>query len=85
MCIARTPEARAAAAAAAAAPPPMTAEEVVRQAKAEALTLVKSDNISGYRGVRRYSRLKKPYEATEQRGGKTVSLGYFATAERAAL
>ena len=59
----------------------------MRKAKAERLTLQKSDNASGYRGVRRYSRrrLKKPYEATETRGRKTASLGYFATAEEAAL
>ena len=60
----------------------------MRKAKAERLTLQKSDNASGYLGVRRCSsrrRLKKPYEATETRGGKTVCLGYFATADEAAL
>ena len=57
------------------------------QAEAEGLTLQKSDNVTGYKGVRVGStrNLTKPYEATESRGGKTVSLGYFATAEEAAL
>ena len=55
----------------------------------------KSDNTSGYLGVRRYSykltrggrryKLTKSYEATETRGRKTKSLGYFTTAEEAAL
>ena len=85
---ARSPEGMAAAAAAAAAPP-MTAEEAVRQAEAVGLTLVKADNFSGYLGVRCYSsrrNLTKSYEAIGPRGGgKTKSLGYFATAEEAAL
>ena len=65
----------------------MTAEEAERQADAEGLTLQKSDNTSGYLGVRRYSgrNLTKSYEATETRGRKTKSLGYFTTAEEAAL
>jgi len=56
LCYARSPEAQAAVAAAAAAPPappPMTAEEALRQAEAEGLTLLKSDGSStGYKGVR---------------------------------
>ena len=53
LCFARTPEGRAAAVAAAAAPPapPASAEEAVRQAEAEGLTLVKANTISGYKGV----------------------------------
>ena len=90
LCFARTPEGRAAALAAAAAPPPMTAEEAVRQAEAEGLTLLRADsNASGYlrvvfksRGTTPYT---KPYQAQVRRGGKQVSLGYFATAEEAAL
>ena len=78
---------RAAVAASAAERPPMTAEKVVRQAEAEGLTLVKADNISGYTGVsfeRNYR--AKPYQAKVQcRGGTQVVLGYFATAEEAAL
>ena len=51
---ARTPEAQAALAAAAAppAPPTMTAEEALRQAEAEGLTLLRAEvNSSGYKGV----------------------------------
>ena len=90
LCIARR-EKRAAASAAAAAPPPMTAEEAVRQADVEGLTLQKSDNNSGYTGIRKRKRFsgshkrKKLYEATGQLGGKTKSRGYYATAEEAAV
>ena len=85
---ARTPEAQAAVAAAAAppAPPPMTAEEALRRVEAEGLTLLKSDSSStGYKGVVFNSDRTKPYVAQVQRGGKTVTLGYCATAEEAAL
>ena len=86
MCIARTPEGRAAVAAAAAVPPPMTAEEAVRQAEAEGLTLLTADNNTGFKGVVVDSRNKgKPYQAQVQRKGKRVFLGSFATAEEAAL
>ena len=47
LCYARTPEAQAAVVAAAAEQWPMTAEEVVLQAEAEGLTLLKADCISG--------------------------------------
>jgi len=82
--IARTPEA---AAAAPPAPPPLTAEEAVRQAQAEGLTLLRSESGStGYKGVSFYGSCKsKPYHAKGRRGGKTVHLGVFATAEEAAL
>ena len=67
----------------------MTAEEAVRQAEAAGLTLLKAASSSGYRGVAFHNgstrNLTKPYAATETRGGKTVSLGYFVTAEEAAL
>ena len=86
---ARTPEARAAAAAPPA-PPPMTAEEVLQQqqAEAEGLTLLRSESGStGYKGVYLDSSkdYTKPYQARVQRGGKKVTIGYFATAEEAAL
>ena len=68
---------------------PMTAEEAVRQAEAAGLTLLKAASSSGYKGVAFHNgstrNLTKPYAATETRGGKTVSLGYFVTAEEAAL
>jgi len=90
--VARTAEGQAAVAAAAAAPPkppPLTAEEAVQQAEAEGLTLLRSDrgSSSGYRGVSISSSSDKsrPYQAQVFRGGKTVHLGRFATAEEAAL
>jgi len=86
---ARTPEAQAAVAAAAApqAPPPMTAEEALRQAEAEGLTLLRSESSStGYKGASFDRKMKtRPYKACAWRGGKSVTLGHFATAEEAAL
>ena len=64
----------------------MTAEEALRQAEAEGLTLLKADNVTGYKSVvfdRR--KLTKPYQANVRRGGKIVFLGQFVTAEEAAL
>ena len=56
------------------------------QAKAEGLTLLVADNKTGYFGVNADHRAKtNPYQAEVWRGGKTVSLGCFATAEEAAL
>ena len=80
-------QAAVAAAAAPPAPPPMTAEEALRQAEAEGLTLLKSDGSStGYKGVCLDRKMKtKPYRVQISRGGKTVTLGQFATAEEAAL
>ena len=51
------------------------------------LTLLVADNTTGYFGVNHHSgrSRSKPYEAQVRRGGKIVSLGYFATAEEAAL
>ena len=84
LCVARTPEGQAAAKQAAAAPP-LTSEEVRQQAEAEGLALLKSDNKAGYFGVHHKPGRAKPYEAQVRRGGKMVYLGYFATAEEAAL
>ena len=75
-------------AAAAAAPAPLTAEEALRQAAAEGLTLQPSDTMSGFKGVSYHSKRReqaKPYEAHVSRSGKLVHLGIFATAEEAAL
>ena len=56
------------------------------QAQAEGLTLLKAENKTGYFGVRLDRPDKpKPYQAKVRRGGKVVSLGYFSTAEEAAL
>jgi len=65
----------------------MTAEEAVRQAEVEGLTLLKSGSSStGYKGVGFNGSCKsKPYKVEVRRGGKTVFLGSFATAEEAAL
>ena len=79
LCYARSPEAQAAAAE----PPPLTAEEAVRQAEAEGLTLLRSERSStGYKGV---SFNSSHYQAKVWRGGTVVNLGYFTTAEEAAL
>eukprot|EP00964_Phaeocystis_antarctica_P063312 scaffold37992_cov60-Phaeocystis_antarctica.AAC.1 len=82
--VARTPEAQADTSAAAALP--MTAMEAVAQAEAEGLTLARSDCQSGFRNVHMHTECKaRPYQASVWRDSKTVHLGYFATAEEAAL
>jgi len=65
-------------------PVPPSSEQ---QAQAEGLVLRVADNKTGYFGVHfddRPGKLK-PYQVQLRRGGKLVSLGYFATAEEAAL
>ena len=85
LCIARSPEGQEAAKRPAAAQP-LTSEEARQQAEAEGLTLLKADNKAGYFGVKHNNPGKpKPYQAQVWRGGTTVSLGSFATAEEAAL
>ena len=66
---------------------PDKAEAARRQAKAEGLTLQRSDNAAGYRGVYSVYRCRKtsPFKARVRRGGKQVNLGYYDTAEEAAL
>ena len=85
LCVARSPEGRAAAERAAA-PPPLTSGEARQQALAEGLTLRVAGNKTGYFGVSfanpGYS---KPYQAKVYRGGKSAHLSTFATAEEAAL
>ena len=86
LCVARSPEGKAAAERAAmAAPVPLTSEEAWQQAKAEGLTLCVAENGTGYFGVHHKPGRPKPYQAQVKRGGKKVSLGSFATAEEAAL
>ena len=65
----------------------LTAQEALRQAAAEGLTLQPGDGKSGFKGVafRNKSCKGRPYEAQVKRDGKVVSLGSFATAEEAAL
>ena len=85
LCYARSPAAQAATAAPPE-PPPPTAEEALRLAEAEGLTLLRSESITGYKGVAfNRSSTSRPYQAQVRRGGKDVYLGRFATAEEAAL
>jgi hypothetical protein len=87
LCIARSPEGQEAAKRAAAPPPapPLTSEEARQQAQAEGLTLRVADNKAGYFGVHHKPGKSKPYQAQVRRGGNTVHLGRFATAQEAAL
>jgi hypothetical protein len=86
LCVARTPEGRAAAAVRAAAAAPLTSEEARQQAQAEKLTLLVAKGKAGYFGVQLHKPgQSKPYQAKVRRGGRTVYLGMFATAEEAAL
>ena len=86
LCVARSPEGQHSAAEAVAAAQPLTGEEALQQAQAEGLTLLEADNTTGYYGV---SLVKpgrpKPYQARVRHGGRSVSLGLFATVEEAAL
>ena len=63
----------------------MLSEEAQQQAQAEGLALLKADNKTGYFGVHHHSGKPKPYQARVRRGGNMVHLGFFATAEEAAL
>ena len=56
------------------------------QAEAEGLTLLTAENTVGYFGVcLDKPGQAKPYKAQVKRGGTMVGLGYFVTAEEAAL
>ena len=66
---------------------PMTAEQALAAAAAEGLTLERSNTNTGFKGV---SRVAQPFKHGKQfwashNRGKTTSLGYYATAEEAAL
>jgi len=85
LCVARTPEGKAAAERAAAAAP-LPSQEALQQAHAEVLTLRVSNSKTGYFGVYLDNPgHPKPYRAQVSRNGKTVTLGSFATAKEAAL
>ena len=60
-------------------------QEARQQAQAEGLTLLEAENTTGFLGVGHRTGRSKPYEAQVTRGGNKVYLGYFATAEEAAL
>ena len=85
LCIARSPEGQAAAQKAAAVAPSLTSKQARQQAQAEELTLRVAENGTSCFGVYHKSNRPKPYQAQVRRGGKTVNLGCFATAEEAAL
>ena len=64
------------------------ASEARQQAQAEKLILRVAENTTGYFGVYHRTGRPKPYQALVRRargGCKQVNLGYFATAEEAAL
>mgnify|MGYP006147966011 CR=1 FL=1 len=86
LCYARTPQAQAAAAVPPE-PPPLTAEEALRQAEAEGLTLLRSESgRTGYKGVCFNNACPtKPYRPQVKLGGRLSYLGSFVTAEEAAL
>jgi len=66
--------------------PPVPQSSEQQQAQAEGLVLRVADTTTGYFGVCLANPgYPKPYHARVTRGGKTVSLGSFATAEEAAL
>ena len=83
---ARSPEGSHARRRAKAAPAPLTSAQALQQAKAWGVTLRVFNNPAGYYGVHLdRPGNPKPYQAYVRRGGKTVTLGTFATAEEAAL
>ena len=87
LCVARSPEGQASSSAAAL---PLTLtptgkERVPQQAQAEGPTRRLADNTTGYFGVHHKPSRSKPYQAQVWCGGKDVHLGYFATADEAAL
>lgn len=87
LCYARSPEGQAyLAAARAPAPLFMTSEEALRLAEAEGLTFEPSESSSGYKGVAMDSRRTHTrFKADIRVSGKNIAIGYFETAEEAAL
>ena len=83
LCITRSPEGQAAAKKAAMTP--LTKDEALKQARAEGLELRVTGNKAGYFGVYHKPGHPRPYHARVKRGSKNVYLGYFVTAEEAAL
>ena len=63
----------------------MTAAEAVAAAAAEGLTLVLADNATGFKDVFRNPLARRPFKAYPTVKGRSEHLGYFATAEEAAL
>ena len=63
----------------------MTKSEAHAAAAAEGLTLLRAENATGFKGVSRGGSVSKPFQANLYNAGRTNHLGYFATAEEAAL
>ena len=66
----------------------MTAQDACQMAQEEGLTLVRASVASGFKGVKYYAsgRQARPYQALLcTGGGRKTDLGYYATAEEAAL
>ena len=63
------------------------AQRALRAAASEGLPLVRSENAAGFKGVTHHEKASKskPFQAKHCHGGKKRSLGYFASAEEAAL
>ena len=66
-------------------PAPMTAAEVHAAAVEEGLTLLRAENTAGFMYVGRHDTKGKPFQASLRHSGQQHHLGYFATAEEAAL
>ena len=67
-------------------PAPMTAADAHAAAAEEGLALLRAENAAGFKGVSRTGgSASKPFQAQLMLGGRTNYLGYFATAEEAAL
>jgi hypothetical protein len=60
-------------------------EAAISAARSEKLTLLVAATTGGYFGVSLTHAKYKPYEARVWRGGRAANLGYFVTAEEAAL
>lgn len=66
--------------------PSMTAAEALELADSEGLTLLRSNNTTGYKGVSfNPTRFSRPYCLQAQISRGQTTLGYFASAEEAAL
>ena len=64
----------------------MNAAEAHAAAAAEGLALLRAENATGFKHVRRHiGSASKPFMASLKQSGSETSLGTFATAEEAAL
>ena len=63
----------------------MSAADAHATAEEEGLALLRAENATGFKHVCRDDRKSKPFQANLYNAGRTNHLGYFATAEEAAL